>query len=55
MNQKGNWNLSPAYDLTYPIDPFQSSNSLHFAEVNGKRNNITRNNLLAVAKDVGFF
>jgi serine/threonine-protein kinase HipA len=53
MNKHGQWNLSPAYDLTFPNDPFQSTLSLHFAEVNGKRTEITRDDFLAVAKDVG--
>lgn len=53
MNQKGNWSLSPTYDLTLPYDPFQHSGGLHFAEVNNKRAGITQADFLAVAKQVG--
>jgi serine/threonine-protein kinase HipA len=49
---KNTWNLAPAYDLTYPLNPLinytRISRSL---SINGKRQNISRKDLLQVAKD----
>ena len=46
MNRKGNWRLSPAYDLTYSVDltapPYYNRHSL---TVNGKNEDITREDL----------
>jgi len=49
MNKKGEWHLSPAYDVCHayrPGSPWVSRQSL---SVNGQRDKITKNDLLAVA------
>jgi serine/threonine-protein kinase HipA len=50
MNENGTWKLSPAYDVCHayrPASPWVSKQSL---SVNGKRENISKDDLLAVAK-----
>jgi serine/threonine-protein kinase HipA len=50
MNENGGWKLSPAYDVCHayrPASPWVSKQSL---SINGKRENITKDDLLAVAK-----
>jgi serine/threonine-protein kinase HipA len=50
MNENGEWKLAPAYDVCHayrPASPWVSQQSL---SVNGKRNNINKDDLLAVAK-----
>lgn len=53
MNKQGEWRLSPAYDITYPFDPYLPSLQVHKMSVNGKVKGITDEDLLAVAKKVG--
>ncbi|MBI1267680.1 MAG: hypothetical protein GC193_09660 [Cryomorphaceae bacterium] len=44
------WTLSPAYDLTYALNPlFNYSRSVQALSVNGKRTDIKREDMLAVA------
>jgi serine/threonine-protein kinase HipA len=53
MDEKGEWKLSPAYDVCHayrPASPWVSQQSL---SINGKRENITKDDLLAVAKSLG--
>jgi serine/threonine-protein kinase HipA len=46
MNQDGVWRLSPAYDLTYSVDPTAPAYSnRHSLVVNGKNEDITREDL----------
>jgi len=59
-DEKNNqWNLSPAYDLTYPFNPLLNLLRVSRAlSINGKRNDITREDLLNIAglfsiKDAG--
>lgn len=51
MNKEGEWSLAPAYDVLftakYGYKPYQES---HFLSVNGKRENIQEEDMLAVAK-----
>jgi serine/threonine-protein kinase HipA len=50
MDENGTWKLSPAYDVCYayrPTSPWVSKQSL---SVQGKRENINKDDLLAVAK-----
>jgi serine/threonine-protein kinase HipA len=50
MNENGEWKLSPAYDVCHayrPASPWVSKQSL---SIHGKRENINKNDLLAVAK-----
>ncbi|NQX92191.1 MAG: type II toxin-antitoxin system HipA family toxin, partial [Flavobacteriales bacterium] len=49
MSKAGEWRLSPAYDLTYPFDPYQSFYSPHKIMINQKTKEIQREDLLAVA------
>ena len=44
------WRLAPAYDLTFAYNPQGRWTKLHFLSVNGKFNDITRTDLLAVAR-----
>lgn len=50
MDKKGVWSLAPAYDLTYAYEPGHKWMGLHQMSVNGKRDNITREDLIASAK-----
>ena len=48
--EKDRWNLAPAYDLTYPLDALMNYTKVSRAlSINGKRNNITRTDLLEIA------
>ncbi len=52
MDENGSWKLSPAYDVCYayrPTSPWVSKQSL---SVQGKRENINKDDLLAVAKSL---
>ena len=46
---KKEWNLSPAYDLTYSL----SFNGEHATTINGEGKNPSLNDILAVAKNIG--
>jgi serine/threonine-protein kinase HipA len=52
MNKEGIWKLSPAYDVTYAYDPTNKWMSSHQMTINGKRDNITRTDLLKIAKEM---
>ncbi|MHC5201556.1 HipA domain-containing protein [Myroides sp. LJL119] len=42
-DQKDKWNLTPAYDLTYPLDALMNYTRVARAmAINGKRTNINR-------------
>ncbi len=48
--KKDRWNLAPAYDLTYPLDALKNYTRVARAlSVNGKRNDITREDILNIA------
>lgn len=48
--EKDHWNLAPAYDLTYPLDALKNYTRVSRAmSVNGKRTDITRDDLLKIA------
>ncbi len=53
MDGNGKWSLSPAYDLTFPFDPYQSFAVPHQISINQKVKDITRDDLKSVAKKVG--
>lgn len=47
-----NWKLSPAYDITYPLNPLISfKNPKRALSINGKRNNIETKDILKLADD----
>lgn len=53
MNRKGEWRLSPAYDMTYAYNKEGEWTASHQMSINGKRENIERSDLLEVAKVAG--
>jgi serine/threonine-protein kinase HipA len=50
MDPQGDWHLAPAYDVTYAYHPESLWLCQHQMSMNGKRTDITRDDLLAVAK-----
>ena len=52
-NEKGdNWHLSPAYDITFALNPVVNiKNSNRALSINGKRNNITAEDILKIADE----
>jgi serine/threonine-protein kinase HipA len=52
MDKQGNWKLSPAYDVTYALHPTNIWLSQHQLSINGKRKNIIKEDLLAIAKEI---
>lgn len=50
MKRGGNWQLAPAYDLCYAYDPTNRWVSQQTLSVNGKRLEITKDDLMTVAK-----
>ncbi|MDA3838469.1 MAG: type II toxin-antitoxin system HipA family toxin [Candidatus Delongbacteria bacterium] len=52
MDNSGNWKLSPAYDLCHAYRPDSDWVSQHSLSINGKRQNITKSDLLEVAKQM---
>lgn len=52
MDPQGEWHLSPAYDVTFAYNPVSMWLKQHQMSINGKRLDITRADLLAVAKDM---
>jgi len=57
LRENGRWALAPAYDLTgsdFPSDdPWSAQAGVHQLSVNGKRKNITDDDILAVADRFG--
>lgn len=52
MNSKGEWNITPAYDLCYTYSTDVSLwSGVHHTSINGKINNIEIKDLIAVAKN----
>ena len=52
LKEGGIWELAPAYDVSYSYDPHSKWVSQHALSINGKRNNISKNDLLTVAKSM---
>jgi len=52
MDKTGTWKLSPAYDVCYSYRPGSTWVSQQSLSVNGKRQNITRDDLIVVAKQM---
>ncbi|HTX79196.1 MAG TPA: type II toxin-antitoxin system HipA family toxin [Longilinea sp.] len=50
MDRSGNWRLSPAFDMTYAYDPMGAWTNRHQMSLNGKRDQFTREDLVALAK-----
>ncbi len=54
MDQSGVWRLSPAYDVTYSYNPTGIWTSSHQMLINGKSEQIEREDLLEVAKKINY-
>lgn len=52
MDKNGEWRLSPAFDICHAYRPASEWVSQHALSVNGKRKNITREDLISVAKQM---
>lgn len=52
LKQGGVWELAPAYDMCHAYKPGHQWVSRHALSINGKRSNITKADLLAIAKAV---
>ena len=50
MNRRGEWRLSPGFDISYAWNPSGDWTSQHQMSVNGKRDGFEREDLLALAK-----
>ena len=53
MNNNGQWNLAPAYDLCYSYNPQGRWTSRHQMSINGKQDGFTYDDLLSVAQRMG--
>jgi len=51
MNEKGVWNLSPAYDLTFSYNENYNRITPHFLSINGKNDNFDLEDLLHIANE----
>ena len=52
MDRRGHWRLSPAFDVVYAFNPQGRWTSRHQMSVNGKREGILRDDLLAVGQEM---
>jgi serine/threonine-protein kinase HipA len=52
MNESGKWKMSPAYDVIYSHNPAGQWTSQHQMSINGKRDNFTKEDLLAVGRSI---
>jgi serine/threonine-protein kinase HipA len=53
MDRAGRWSLAPAYDVTWACDPTNRWLQAHQMTINGKRERITVEDLVAVEKRIG--
>lgn len=53
MDADGKWKLSPAFDLTWAYNRNSRWTNLHQMSINGKRDGITREDLMSVARRFG--
>ena len=53
MDRLGNWRLSPAFDITYAYNPSGIWTGQHQMSINGKRDQINREDLISLAKIAG--
>jgi serine/threonine-protein kinase HipA len=52
LKKDSNWELAPAYDICHAYQPKHRWVSQHSLSINGKRSNITREDLLVVGKSI---
>jgi serine/threonine-protein kinase HipA len=50
MDRTGQWSLSPAFDITWSFNPTGDWTATHQMSVNGKRDQFTRADLIAVGR-----
>ena len=53
MDNTGHWSFAPAYDMCYSYNPAGRWTSRHQLSLNSKTDGFTREDLLAVAKNIG--
>lgn len=53
MSETGDWELAPAYDLSYAYSSSGKWTSEHQMSVNNKRDNFEYSDLLAVSRNMG--
>lgn len=53
MDRRGDWRLSPAFDVSYAFDPRGTWTSRHQMSLNGKRDGFERADLVALARHAG--
>jgi serine/threonine-protein kinase HipA len=49
MDRDGIWHLSPAYDVTYSVNPRDGLGNIHKLTINGKQDNFSYDDFLQVA------
>ncbi|MDD5362397.1 MAG: type II toxin-antitoxin system HipA family toxin [Ignavibacteria bacterium] len=52
MDKNAKWSLSPAYDVTFAFNPANRWIKSHRMSINGKRDDITKEDLICVAKNM---
>lgn len=52
MDRKGKWTLAPAYDMTYAYNPNSIWTAQHQMKINGKRNNISKEDMLMCGRNM---
>jgi serine/threonine-protein kinase HipA len=52
MDKNSKWSLAPAYDITFAYDPKNKWMKSHQMSINGKFEDINRNDILALAKNM---
>jgi serine/threonine-protein kinase HipA len=52
MNRLGEWRLAPAYDVCHAFRPGSAWVSQHALSINGKRQGITRDDLMEVGRQM---
>jgi serine/threonine-protein kinase HipA len=53
MNQRGQWSLAPAFDVTYSYNPAGAWTAVHQMSMNGKRDEFTQRDFLLCARVAG--
>ena len=53
MNRGGDWRLSPAFDISYAFNPTGAWTSRHQMSIQGKRDEIERDDLVSLADVAG--
>lgn len=52
LKKEGNWELAPAYDVCHAYKPDHRWVSQHALSINGKRTDITKEDLLVIGKSI---